>query len=107
VPPFVANVPACGIAAGTPLVILGAIGRAARQGAIVKGGLYLESLATIGTVALDKTGTLTFGKCVSQCLREGARVARRRCGRSIRGRPERLCPSVGGAGPSGFQPASV
>ena len=52
---------ACGIAAGTPLAILGAIGRAARQGAIVKGGLYLETLAGIDTVALDKTGTLTFG----------------------------------------------
>jgi P-type Cu+ transporter len=34
---------ACGIAAGTPLAILGAIGRAARQGAIIKGGLYLET----------------------------------------------------------------
>ena len=52
---------ACGIAAGTPLAILGAIGRAARQGAIIKGGLYLEALATIDTVVLDKTGTLTFG----------------------------------------------
>jgi Cd2+/Zn2+-exporting ATPase/Cu+-exporting ATPase len=52
---------ACGIAAGTPLAILGAIGRAARQGAIIKGGLYLESLAAIDTVVLDKTGTLTFG----------------------------------------------
>ncbi len=52
---------ACGIAAGTPLAILGAIGRAARQGAIVKGGRYLESLATVDTVAFDKTGTLTFG----------------------------------------------
>jgi heavy metal translocating P-type ATPase len=52
---------ACGIAAGTPLAILGAIGRAARQGAIVKGGRYLETLAQIDTVALDKTGTLTFG----------------------------------------------
>ncbi len=52
---------ACGIAAGTPLAILGAIGRAAHQGAIVKGGLYLEALATIDTVVLDKTGTLTFG----------------------------------------------
>jgi heavy metal translocating P-type ATPase len=52
---------ACGIAAGTPLAILGAIGRAARQGAIVKGGLYLETLASLDTVALDKTGTLTFG----------------------------------------------
>ncbi|MGA9802598.1 MAG: cation-translocating P-type ATPase [Terriglobales bacterium] len=52
---------ACGIAAGTPLAILGAIGRAARLGAIVKGGLYLEALATVDTVLLDKTGTSTFG----------------------------------------------
>jgi len=52
---------ACGIAAGTPLAILGAIGRAAHQGAIVKGGLYLETLAVVDTVLLDKTGTLTFG----------------------------------------------
>jgi heavy metal translocating P-type ATPase len=53
---------ACGIAAGTPLAILGAIGRAARQGAIIKGGVYLELLAKIDTVLLDKTGTLTYGK---------------------------------------------
>ncbi|HVY55962.1 MAG TPA: cation-translocating P-type ATPase, partial [Thermodesulfobacteriota bacterium] len=52
---------ACGIAAGTPLAILGAIGRAARNGAIVKGGLYMEILSTVDTVLLDKTGTLTFG----------------------------------------------
>jgi Cd2+/Zn2+-exporting ATPase/Cu+-exporting ATPase len=52
---------ACGIAAGTPLAILGAIGRAARQGSIVKGGLYLETLAAVDTVVLDKTGTLTHG----------------------------------------------
>jgi heavy metal translocating P-type ATPase len=52
---------ACGIAAGTPLAILGAIGRAAHQGAIVKGGIYLEALAAVDTVVLDKTGTLTFG----------------------------------------------
>ena len=52
---------ACGIAAGTPLAILGAIGRAARKGAIVKGGLYLEVLSAVDTVILDKTGTLTLG----------------------------------------------
>lgn len=52
---------ACGIAAGTPLAILGAIGQAAHHGAIVKGGLYLEALAAVDTVVLDKTGTLTFG----------------------------------------------
>jgi Cd2+/Zn2+-exporting ATPase/Cu+-exporting ATPase len=52
---------ACGIAAGTPLAILGAIGRSAREGAIVKGGLYMELLGTVDTVVLDKTGTLTLG----------------------------------------------
>jgi Cd2+/Zn2+-exporting ATPase/Cu+-exporting ATPase len=52
---------ACGIAAGTPLAVLGAIGRAARQGAIIKGGLHLEALGTVDTILLDKTGTLTLG----------------------------------------------
>jgi heavy metal translocating P-type ATPase len=52
---------ACGVAAGTPLAILGGIGRAARGGAIVKGGLYLERLAEVDTILLDKTGTLTYG----------------------------------------------
>ena len=53
---------ACGIAAGTPLAILGGIGRSARLGAIIKGGLYLETLGRVDTVVLDKTGTLTFGQ---------------------------------------------
>ena len=53
---------ACGIAAGTPLAVLGAIGRAARAGAVVKGGRYLEALAATEIVVLDKTGTVTFGR---------------------------------------------
>ena len=53
---------ACGIAAGTPLAILGGIGRSARLGAIIKGGLYLETLGRVNTVVLDKTGTLTYGR---------------------------------------------
>jgi heavy metal translocating P-type ATPase len=52
---------ACGIAAGTPLAVLGAIGRAAQQGSIIKGGIYLEALGRLDTVFLDKTGTLTYG----------------------------------------------
>jgi len=52
---------ACGIAAGTPLAVLGAIGRAARAGAIVKGGRYLEALAAVDIVIFDKTGTVTYG----------------------------------------------
>jgi Cd2+/Zn2+-exporting ATPase/Cu+-exporting ATPase len=53
---------ACGIAAGTPLAILGGIGRSARLGAIIKGGVHLETLGCVDTVVLDKTGTLTFGR---------------------------------------------
>ncbi|MBN9459506.1 MAG: cadmium-translocating P-type ATPase [Bosea sp.] len=53
---------ACGVAAGTPLAVLGGIGRAARNGAIVKGGKHLETLGRIDTIVLDKTGTLTFGE---------------------------------------------
>jgi heavy metal translocating P-type ATPase len=52
---------ACGVAAGTPLAILGAIGRGARHGSIIKGGRYVEGLWAADTVVLDKTGTLTFG----------------------------------------------
>ncbi|MDH1270475.1 cation-translocating P-type ATPase [Rhizobium pusense] len=52
---------ACGIAAGTPLAVLGGLGRAARLDVIVKGGIYLEQLGIIDTIILDKTGTVTWG----------------------------------------------
>ncbi|RYV49407.1 heavy metal translocating P-type ATPase [Pengzhenrongella frigida] len=52
---------ACGIAAGTPLAVLGAIGRAARTGAFIKDGTHLEALSTVDTIIFDKTGTLTEG----------------------------------------------
>lgn len=79
---------ACGIAAGTPLAILGAIGRAARNGSIIKGGLYLEVLGVVDTVVLDKTGTLTFGNpevtdvlpcpgTTPECVLEAAAAAER------------------------------
>jgi heavy metal translocating P-type ATPase len=63
---------ACGVAAGTPLAILGAIGRAARQGAVVKGGVALEVLGRADTIVLDKTGTLTFGRPAVTALRPSA-----------------------------------
>ena len=66
---------ACGIAAGTPLAILGGIGRAARLGAIIKGGAHLETLGRVNTVVLDKTGTLTFGRPEVQAVMPAAGVA--------------------------------
>lgn len=66
---------ACGIAAGTPLAILGGIGRAARTGSIIKGGLFLELLGQVDTVVFDKTGTLTYGTPVVtelECLSDAS-----------------------------------
>lgn len=52
---------ACGVAAGTPLAIVAAIGGLARRGVIVKGGVYVQEMSKVDTVVIDKTGTLTFG----------------------------------------------
>lgn len=46
----------------TPVSIVAGIGRAAKQGILIKGGEYLENAGKISAVALDKTGTLTRGK---------------------------------------------
>lgn len=53
---------ACGVAAGTPLAVLAAIARTARNGAFVKDGAHLERLSAVDTVVLDKTGTITEGE---------------------------------------------
>jgi P-type Cu+ transporter len=52
----------CALGIATPMVVSLAIGKAAKQGIIIKGGKYLEKLASVNTIAFDKTGTLTKGK---------------------------------------------
>ncbi|GBD01133.1 Copper-exporting P-type ATPase A [bacterium HR18] len=52
----------CAFALATPVAVLAAIGAAARQGIVIKGGRYLELLARADVVLLDKTGTLTLGR---------------------------------------------
>src|SRR4030095_5265546 len=49
----------CALALATPLAVSVAIGRAARNGILIKGGDAIERLATPGTLLLDKTGTIT------------------------------------------------
>ncbi|HEX8917258.1 MAG TPA: cation-translocating P-type ATPase, partial [Chloroflexota bacterium] len=53
---------ACGIALATPIAVVASVGSAARRGILIKGGLYLEALAQVDTLLVDKTGTLTLGE---------------------------------------------
>lgn len=52
----------CALALGTPSAILASIARAARSGVLIKGGAHLENMGKLNAIALDKTGTITYGK---------------------------------------------
>ncbi len=52
----------CAIKLSTPLAVLSSLALAARHRVLIKGGKYLELLADVDAVVLDKTGTLTMAE---------------------------------------------
>ena len=51
-----------------PLTFFGGLGGASRKGILIKGSNYMDTLAKVGTVVLDKTGTLTHGEFVVEAV---------------------------------------
>lgn len=52
----------CALVISTPVTIVSGLSGAAKRGILIKGGAYIEKGADLKVIALDKTGTITFGK---------------------------------------------
>ena len=58
---FIVAAAPCALVISIPITLVAALGTGARNGVLIKGGVYVEELAKIKVVALDKTGTITHG----------------------------------------------
>jgi heavy metal translocating P-type ATPase len=59
---FIVAAAPCALVISIPVTMVATLGTGAREGVLIKGGRYVEELARIQAIALDKTGTLTRGK---------------------------------------------
>lgn len=58
---FIVAAAPCALVISIPITLVASLGTGARKGVLFKGGVYIEELAKVRVVALDKTGTLTRG----------------------------------------------
>ena len=59
---FIVAAAPCALVISIPITLVASLGTGARNGVLIKGGVYVEELAKVKVVALDKTGTLTRGR---------------------------------------------
>ena len=59
---FIVAAAPCALVISIPVTLVASLGTGARNGVLIKGGIYIEQLARIRVVALDKTGTITRGQ---------------------------------------------